>query len=193
MTLQPHHGRRRAAGTRVGLCLLMAAAVLIVSGPVRAQSAAGDDAGDRAAFVYRFAEFVGWPQGQQGSALVIGILGDAPLVAAVAQAVHGRTIDGRTVVVRPLTSAAQVPGCQIAYIGGNDPAVIQNALRAAGDASVLTMSTAPGFETLGGIVQLMADDDGWRFAVNYPAAGRAGLWISSQLLNLTVADVSRRP
>lgn len=190
MKLWTHDGRGTTGGVRLVVCLLAVAFTVLAAGLSPAQVAADGCAGDRASFLYTFSQFVRWPAGHPQQPLVIGVLGDDALVAVLGQTVDGRAIDGRPVVIRRLTAPGQVRGCQVAYIGTARPALVRQLLATAADASVLTISAMPGFEEMGGIVHLISGGRQWRFVVNYPAAERSGLWISSELLNLAVADAS---
>ncbi len=193
MKLWMHDERGTTGGVRLVVCLLIVTFIVLAGVRSRAQVTTDGCAGDHAAFLYTIAQFVHWPSGHPQQPLVIGILGDDALVAVLGQTVHGRTIDGRPVVVRRLSAATQIRDCQLAYIGTADPALLRTVLTAAADAGVLTISAMPGFEAMGGIVHLISGGSQWRFVINYRAAERSGLWISSEVLNLAVAEVSGEP
>src|ERR1700732_2529857 len=59
----------------------------------------------KAAFVYNFTKFVEWPAAtfaDSGAPMVIGVLGDSPCAQALERLVKDRTVNGRTIVVRPI-------------------------------------------------------------------------------------------
>ncbi|MDE3153757.1 MAG: YfiR family protein [Acidobacteriota bacterium] len=189
----PRARPRRARTALLAAVCLASVALLAAPRPLHAKQSAPPNAESRAAFIYHFAQFVRWSGLPEGQPRVIGVFGNPPLAAALEHVVRGRRLQGRPIVVRRLTSPSEVETCQIAYIAACQVSVVQAALRAASEAGVLTVSAAPGFDRIGGIVRLIPDEAGWRFAINVPAAERAGLSISAQLLDLGIADVSRKP
>src|ERR1700726_1031090 len=64
----------------------------------------------KAAFLYNFTKFVDWPAQTFANAaapVVIGLLGAAPCVQARERLVKDRRVNGRTIVVRRIASAAE--------------------------------------------------------------------------------------
>jgi hypothetical protein len=73
----------------------------------------------KAAFIYNFAKFVEWPpQAFKTSTdpITICVLGQNPFGNALEQAVSGKTVEGRTFVVRQLSSELPATGCQILFV-----------------------------------------------------------------------------
>jgi hypothetical protein len=91
--------------------------VLTAGGPV---AAAGGDADPvaltqvKAAFLFNFAKFVQWPA--ESGPLVIGVVGDEALAAAVAHLAAGRTVDGRSVEVRTFRRGQTPAGYHIVHV-----------------------------------------------------------------------------
>jgi hypothetical protein len=70
------------------------------------------------------------------------------------------------------------------YLGATDQERATSILEELHGASVLTVSNGSEFVRLGGIVGLFVDQGRMRFAINPDAAQRAGLRLSSRLLQL---------
>jgi hypothetical protein len=70
------------------------------------------------------------------------------------------------------------------YLGVPDRERAASILYELQGASVLTVSNGPEFVRLGGIVGLFVDEGRMRFVINPDAAQRAGLRLSSRLLQL---------
>lgn len=139
-----------------------------------------------AAFLYRFAEFVTWPEGRGSGPFVIGIVGDDEVADALQTMIAGRTIHGRPVQVARLDSPSEITRCQIAFLGRNNACVRPDLLARASGHHVLTVSRRPDFARNGGVIDLVPAGGDLRLEINLGAARCAGLHISSLLLKLAV-------
>lgn len=169
----------------ISLALLLAAA-----GP---KPAAGEvsEYGVKAAYLYNFTQFVQWPDGDLGdkSPLVIGIVGDDPFGAALDNAVQGKSAGDHALKVKRFGDFAQGLGpklarCQVLFISYSEKDQVKEILQSLGGAAVLTVSEIEGFPVKGGVIQF--DQEGQRITItlNQSAAKKAGLSVSSQLLQV---------
>ena len=169
-----------------GLVLLALAGA--PAGPARAEAADAPLAEERvkAAFLYNFAKFVDWTgKEESGSAsLLIGVAGDAATARALEQAVQGKLLGRRPLVVRAINDPRELATCNLVFLGWMEGPRVKAALEALRGSSVLTVGQAPGFVQMGGMIGLFQEDNKIRFDVNLGAAERAGLKISARLLAL---------
>lgn len=175
-----------AASSVLHVSLVLLAVIASVSPAWAQNSEQADELRLKAAFVYRFPQFVEWPEDVLNGAqtLDICVASPNPFGATLEQLVEGESLDGRQLNVRHLRRNAPADTCRVLYLPGE--AVISYLERVA-DAPVLTISDTPQFLDLGGIIRLTVIDRRVRFEVNASAAERAGLRLSSQLLRLAVA------
>jgi len=171
--------------------LLAAGATLLVGVVTHAEPPA-DEYRLKAAFLYRFPEFVAWPssalEGRQTFDLCV--LEPNPFGDALDALAEGESLDGRPVVVRHV-KADGASGCQVLYLSdrfANRPALI----RRLAQTPVLTVGESPHFLDEGGVIQLRLVSGRVRFDVDTDAAERAGLRLSAQLLRLAVTVRGRR-
>jgi hypothetical protein len=134
----------------------------------------------KAAFLYNFVKFVEWPTRQAPGAIVICVAGRNPFGNVLSDTVRGETIDGRSLDARVLLEPED--RCHVIFIpeGANAGAY----LRAARGQPILTVGETPGFIEQGGMVRFYLDSGTVRFEIHRDAAERAGLRISSRLLQL---------
>jgi len=140
-----------------------------------------------AAFLYNFAKFVEWPAGSSvsGSApLTFCLMGAGPLQSALEDSLAGKAINGHSLVVRQIGRAEDAPNCQVAFIGGDERKRLPALLEALNGAAVLTVADFEQFASRGGMIQLIKEENKFRFAVNVDAVNRHGLRVSSRLLQL---------
>ncbi|MFP4348909.1 MAG: YfiR family protein [Thermodesulfobacteriota bacterium] len=167
-----------------GRILLLAMLVLLPAAEIQGQPQAGSEYQVKAAFIYHFARFTQWPEEafpEPDSPLVLCLIASDP-DADVLLALRDKAVRDRRLVVRKLTSEADIPGCHILYIATEDSDAIRRGLALARDHSILTVGETAGFIRLGGIINFFEREQRLRFAVNLEAAEAADLKFSSQLL-----------
>lgn len=138
----------------------------------------------RAAFVLNFARFTTWPPLPAGHPVVLCVAGDDRVADALKAAARGQTLDGRTVLVIPVTNPTAIDGCQVLFVGRDAGDRMRLALTRARTRPILTVSDRAGFARDTGIIELFVESGRMRFSINTRTAGRAGLQISSRLLGL---------
>ena len=149
----------------------------------------------KAAFLFNFAKFIVWPAAafhDRDAPFVICVLRDAEFARSVDQAVQGKSVGERPFQVRRLTDAGDAASCQMLYLGTDGAARQDGLSRTMRDASVLTVGEARRSPRTGGIINFVMQDNRVHFEINPDAAERAGLRISSKLLQLAtiVRDTS---
>ena len=149
----------------------------------------------KAAFLYNFATFVQWPAHafkDARSPLTLCVLGDDPFGAAFDRAIVGKTVAGRKMVVARFEDLQRLAACQILFISSSERNRLSKIFSTLKGSSVLTVGDTDGFAHQGGIINFTVEENRIRFEINEHAAERAGLKISSKLLNLAaiVPDTS---
>ena len=140
----------------------------------------------KAAFLYRFAQFVEWPQeagGERSRQLVLCVLGPDVFEGAL-NSIVGKTVRERELVVKPIASPRQVGQCQMVFLAQPGPEAMKTTLNQSRQARVLTVSDQPGFAASGGMIELLRQDNRLQFEINLGATREAGLLVSSNLLRL---------
>jgi hypothetical protein len=147
-----------------------------------------------AAYLYNFGKYVRFPAGaaQDAPTFTICLLGDDGIGAPLDGLVANESVQGRKIVTRRLTSAAEAASCQIVYIGQSEEPLLAKNLSALEGKPILTVSSLPGFLEHGGMIQFLLQDKRVRFAVNLTSAERTHVELSSELLKVAV-HVDARP
>jgi hypothetical protein len=149
----------------------------------------------KAGYIYNFAKLVEWPgaAARKGQPIVIGVMGNDAFATVLDQAVHGKKIGDRALLVKRLKSKdAKTCACQILFVAAAENGRLDEIIQSQSAASVLTIAEAPDFAHRGGIIALVLQDSKVRFIVNVEAATQASLSISSRLLALaTIVHTSR--
>ena len=138
----------------------------------------------KAAFLYKFASFVDWPEPARNEAVGICIVGRDPFGSALERVVQGKTIGGRAFVVRRLKDWKAGTPCHILFVGGSDQQRLQAVLGRVRHETILTVGDVAGFCESGGGINLIVVDSKVKLEINPDATGRSGLQVSSKLLSL---------
>ncbi len=157
-----------------------------------AAAAGGQTTGEyqvKAAFLLNFAKFVEWPPQtfkSPNDSISICVLGPNPFGRSLDEAVDGKSIDGRKLVVQQIDNLEQAGGCQILFIASRKKKHSTDADAAVAMAGVLTVGDSDGFAAAGGVIGFRLEGGKVRLDVNVVAAGRRKLRISSKLLSLAL-------
>ena len=141
-----------------------------------------------AAFLYNFAKFVEWPPEAlpaPATPFTIGVIGENPFDDALERTVKkARAVNGHPFVVKSVKALSELKNCHILFISDSERKRLPEILAALQGNSVLTVSEMDRFLQSGGMVRFVMEGNKVRFGINDEAGKRAGLKISSKLLNL---------
>ena len=172
------------------MCTLMI--VIAVIGAPLARAAQFTVEAAKAAYLFRFAQYVEWPSLAVDSPFVIAISGAEDVAVHLERLLPGMSVNGHRVVVRRLTRPQELDGVHILYIGAKAFARTRALRTQAIDRPILVVTDHELGLDGGGIINFIEVDRNLRFEISLIAADRSGLKINSQLLSVA-ARVERRP
>jgi hypothetical protein len=144
----------------------------------------------KALFLFNFAKYVEWPAeafSGPSASITIGILGASPCAQHLKKAVEGKTISGRSIVVRQIEKTEDAGLCHILFISDLEKNRLGELLGHVRDRPVLTVGESEQFAQHGGVIGFVMKDGKVRLAIDLKAARQANLQVSSKLLS--VADI----
>lgn len=159
--------------------------------PVAVSAQASEEYRLKAAFLYNMTKFIEWPVQAFQSAndpVSICILGRNPFGSALADAVAGKMIQDRPLLVKTLPDAREGCACQVLFVSSSERKRYQAILATTAAATVLTVGDSDSFLANGGVVNLKLEGDKVRIQINPAAAEPHHLRISSKLLGLAEID-----
>lgn len=150
----------------------------------------------KAAMLFRAAKFIDWPKSafaDSASPFVLCLVGDQQALDPF-ESIQNKPIDAHPVNVRQVTGdMLDLRQCHIAYFSTMSTADVDYALGKFAGMPVLTVGETDAFAERGGMFALVTRAQRVQFTINLPATKRAGLVVSSQLLQLaTVIGEARR-
>jgi hypothetical protein len=173
--------------TRKSLLMLMFIVswfAIEVGGAAEPTSAESLEYSIKAAFLFKFGTFVEWPPDAFPSAeapFTIGIVGDDPFGATLDNTIKGHSIGNRKIVVVRANHVEQISGEQILFISQSEKDRLTSFSEKLNGRKVLSVAE---FDHPDIIVHLVLENDKVRFDINLDAANRAGIKLSSKLLDV---------
>ncbi len=143
----------------------------------------------KAAFLYRFTEFVTWPEEHlpdPGQPFVIAVIGPDNIADELRQVVAGRAIHGRPVEVRRLSDEGGLATEHIVFISDSARRRLPQIIRAA-PREALIVTESDGALAHGSIINFVLVDGRVRFEIALDSVERRGLRLSSRLLAVAQA------
>lgn len=143
----------------------------------------------KAAFLYNFAKFVRWPDEHfppVTQSFRLCLLGDDPFGGTLDNAVAGKSIQERSFAVQRLDDPQEATSCQMVFVSRSELQRLRRITAILDGAPVLVVGDSQDAVYDGGMIGFHMVGNRVRFMINQDAVARAGLEVSSQLLN--VAD-----
>ncbi len=140
----------------------------------------------KAALVSKLPGFVEWPPASIAGRDTINlcIAGSNPFGSELDQLIAGVAVASLPVAIRPVQRAADLAACHVLFIPHQPAGRRHPLLEQADGLPILTVGEDPSFLDDGGIIRMQMVQDRVQFDIDAGAARRAGLRISSQLLQL---------
>ena len=147
-----------------------------------ADAIVADESAVEAALLYNFALYTEWPE-LPANEFSICVLGSDPVLAAL-DPLRKKQIKGLPVSVTNISSAAHAQSCQVLFVGRAAHASIGDLATQIGNAPVLVVSEANGYNPKNVIIALVVHQDRIAFRINRTSAQSTSLTFSSKLLKL---------
>ncbi|MDB5803486.1 MAG: hypothetical protein JWN73_808 [Betaproteobacteria bacterium] len=141
----------------------------------------------KAAYLYKFAGYVEWPEGaflRPDTPLTIGVMGDEAFAAELARLVAGRSVAGRALAVRRVREGEPLTGLHILFIGRADDQLLDQASRAIAARPVLIVSEFENGLARGSTINFVVAEGRVKFAISAESAEKRSLKLSSRLLTV---------
>jgi hypothetical protein len=164
---------------------LAAIAGLVSSAGAQSGGAQATERSIKAAYLYKFAEYVDWPEAAVdlgGVPFTIGVLGSSALADDLLSMTVDRRVDERPVRVRKLAPEDSLDDVQVLFVADGDRAHLGELLAAAQGRPILTVTETPGALADGSIINFTVVGARVRFEVSLAAAESSRLRLSSRLL-----------
>jgi hypothetical protein len=148
----------------------------------------------KAAYLYRFLEYVEWPAGTfagPASPIVIGVLGGGSVADDLRAIVAGRRIGQHPIEVRAL-DVADARDANVLFVGADAASALPRVAPAAQSRATLVVTDFADALGRGSVINFVVVDDRLRFEVSLDAAERSGIKLSSRMLSVALRVLPAR-
>lgn len=162
-------------------------ALLACMGPCFAQTSVAPEYQIKAAFLYKFCNYIEWPPDafpSDTSPLKIGVAGPDDLVEELRHTVRGLTINNRHLLVLQVGSEERVQNLQVLFIARSESRRMEHLLTLARGYPVLLVTESPEGINSGSVINFVVQENRVRFDISQAAAAQQGLRLSAQLLKV---------
>jgi hypothetical protein len=176
---------------KISVSAALIALTLFGIGSVLAAGISADSV--KAAFLFRFASYVHWPDSSPGqSSFVVGVAGTDSIATQLEELAPRVTVRGRRTEVRRVSRAEDLDGVQILFVDEASLKRTRALRRAALEKPILLVTDTRDGLDAGSVINFVEAERNVRFEISLIAADRAQLRIDSALLSVA-ARVERRP
>jgi hypothetical protein len=153
--------------------------ILLTGGnPIAAQeNSGGKEYALKAAFLYRFIDYVNWKDYSKNQFFKIAILEESPITAALLDMPKNKKID-----IKEYKNADDISFCHILFVPYNSTIPIETIISKFSGKPVLIVTESKGYGKKGAQVNFVIVDNKLKFEVNLKAINKSGIGISSFLL-----------
>jgi hypothetical protein len=140
----------------------------------------------KAAFIYKFTNYIDWDSLLPGNEFVIGVVGASPLKDELDEIARTKTVHNKKIVIRQFKKLDDISPCHILFISRDTPLPLADILTKVYGKGTLTISERDGYAKRGTEINFIEIDNKLRFEASPRNISAAGLKASSQLLKLAV-------
>lgn len=151
-----------------------------------AASASTPEYAVKAAYLFKFAAYVEWPEAtfaNPESQLVIGAIGADVLADELESIAAGQRVNGRPVLVRKLKPGDSMEGIHILFVGDMNNVSLLEAIAEARKRSILIVTESERAYALGSMINFVTTEGKVRFEVSLVPVDKVGLKISARMLS----------
>jgi hypothetical protein len=164
------------------------ALMLFLAGLAQAVEPPSTEYSVKAAFLYRFADYIEWPPtafASPTSPVTVCVIGRDPFGPILDMLTDGERVADRSIAVKRAQKLDDSMGCHVAYVDTKgDPTSL---LQAVEGRPVLTVTNGIDETGAHGIINFVIHDNRVRFDIDVRLAAANGLSISSRLLSVALA------
>ncbi len=164
---------------------LVLLACFLATLPFFARAQGGNEYQLKAALVLKLTKHATWPSAKlpSGSPLVIGVYGQDSISNQISEAVAGRTISGRDVIVKHITTVQEVVGCHVLFVSRSEQDRLGPILGKTKGEPILTIGETTNFKGKGGIFTLSSNGGGVDVDFDLHNLRRSGIQIEPDTLD----------
>jgi hypothetical protein len=136
----------------------------------------------KAAFIYRFIDYVEWSNYDGDRPFNIAILGNSGITRPLMEIASDKKAKDNRIIVKQYNDVNSIGSCQILFVSRNSDIPVESIISKMEDKPLLIITEQKGACEKGAHINFLISENKLKFEVNLTTVSRSGLKISSQLL-----------
>ncbi len=136
----------------------------------------------KAAFIYRFIEYVEWDQNNNSKTFEIAVLYESPITDKLIEIAKEEKAKNKNMYIKEYKDLNDIGFCNILFVSQSYRYPIETVISKYRDKNVLIITEQIGYGAKGSHINFLISENKLKFEVNLAAVKRAKLKCSSQLL-----------
>ena len=139
----------------------------------------------KALFIFNFIKYVDWPQAIEAADFKVGVLGQYEILESLRKVSDQKKINNRKIEVEVFVDPDDI-NCQLLFIPRTMSDRLPECINKFSGKGVLIVTEGKNLATRGSSINFVMVENKMKFEINQNAVHKAGLKLSSQLLNLAL-------
>lgn len=136
----------------------------------------------KAAFIYRFIEYVEWDSNNNLKTFEIAVLNESPIAEMLTEIAKDNTVKNKKMHITEYDDINEIGFCNILFVSQDYNGSIEEVISKFSNKNVLIITEHIGYGEKGAHINFLISKNKLKFEVNLTEAKKAGLKLSSQLL-----------
>lgn len=141
-------------------------------------------------FIYQFTKYTEWPEAYKQGDFVIGVVDDTDLANLLEAASKTKKINSQNVIVKKISSIADVSKCHVLYVSGATPDKVEPFVKKAKEYSCLVITEGSGMIDGLSAINFVVVGNALKFEMNKQLFRDRDLTVSNSLENLATKVIN---
>ncbi|MCU0430460.1 MAG: YfiR family protein [Cytophagaceae bacterium] len=137
-------------------------------------------------FIYKFTQYIEWPDKASGGEFVIAVVGSSPIQAELEGLAATKKVGAKNIVVKKLTPSSDFSTCHIIFLAEGQSSHLSSIAGKVVGKPILFISEVTNGAKKGAGINLIIVDDKMKFEMNKGSVEKQGLKVSGDLVKLAV-------
>lgn len=140
----------------------------------------------KALYLYNFAKNIGWPEADNGSDLVITVIGDNELSSELEKLAKSRMVGSRKVIVKQAATIGNLDNSQIVYLSDSKSSQIVSLVAHEQGKKSLVVGGKAGLCSQGASISFIPVDGKLKYEISNSNIKKSGLSVAAKILQLGI-------
>jgi hypothetical protein len=137
-------------------------------------------------FMYKFSQYIEWPESHSSGDFVIGVIGNSPVLEELQAIAASKKVGTRSISVKKLSPGSDLSGCHMVFLAGSQSGNIGDISAKLKGKPTLIVSEKAGLAEKGAGINFIIVDDKMKFELNKNNIQSQGLKVSGDLVKLAI-------